>query len=71
MYHTNPNNSDTWNICCNPNIWTKWFYRSEMHQEDADGMANSVDPDQTAPLGSVWTDLSVQRYKNIMLIILK
>ena len=22
---------------------------------DADGMANSVDPDQTAPLGAVWS----------------
>ena len=24
-----------------------------MHPKDADGMANSVDPDQTAPLGAV------------------
>ena len=26
-----------------------------MSPNDADGMANSVDPDQTAPLGAVWT----------------
>ena len=25
-----------------------------MNPDDADGMANSVDPDQTAPLGAVW-----------------
>ena len=25
-----------------------------MSPNDADGMANSVDPDQTAPLGAVW-----------------
>ena len=26
-----------------------------MHPNDVDGMANSVDPDQTAPLGAVWS----------------
>ena len=26
-----------------------------MCPKDADGMANSVDPDQTAPLGAVWS----------------
>ena len=26
-----------------------------MSPNDADGMANSVDPDQTAPLGTVWS----------------
>ena len=26
-----------------------------MHPKDAVGMANSVDPDQTAPLGAVWS----------------
>ena len=26
-----------------------------MSQNDADGIANSVDPDQTAPLGAVWS----------------
>ena len=31
-----------------------WLYRRVMSPNDADGMANSVDPDQTAPLGAVW-----------------
>ena len=26
-----------------------------MSPNDTDGMANSVDPDQTAPLGAVWS----------------
>ena len=26
-----------------------------MHRKDAAGIANSVDPDQTAPLGAVWS----------------
>ena len=26
-----------------------------MHPKDAEGIANSVDPDQTAPLGVVWS----------------
>ena len=26
-----------------------------MSPNDADGMANSVDPDQTAPVGAVWS----------------
>ena len=25
-----------------------------MHSKDAEGIANSVDPDQTAPIGAVW-----------------
>ena len=30
-----------------------WLYHRVMGPNDADGMANSVDPDQTAPLGAV------------------
>ena len=26
-----------------------------MHPKDAEGIAKSVDPDQTAPLGAVWS----------------
>ena len=26
-----------------------------MSPNDADGMANSVDPDQTAPVGAIWS----------------
>ena len=39
-----------------------------MHPKDADGIANSVDPDQTAPLIWVCTvcpDLSVRKLRNI------
>ena len=37
-----------------PKIWTMWLYHRGMSPKDADWMANSVDPDQTAPLG-VWS----------------
>ena len=37
-------------ICCNhPEIWTRLLYQRVMHPKDVDGIANSVDPDQTAP----------------------
>ena len=32
-----------------------WLYHTVMSPNDVDGMANSVDPDQTAPLGAVWS----------------
>ena len=32
-----------------------WLYYRVMSPNDADGMANSVDPDQTARLGAVWS----------------
>ena len=51
-----PKYSDTPKICCNHSkIWTMWLYHRVMSPNDADGMANSVDPDQTAPLGAVWS----------------
>ena len=35
-------------MCCNHSkIWTMWLYHRVMSPNDADGMANSVDPDQT------------------------
>ena len=30
-----------------------WLYDRATSPKDVDGMANSVDPDQTAPLGAV------------------
>ena len=40
---------------CNPKTWTVWFYHTAMYQKDADGMANSVDPDQEQSyLGLHW-----------------
>ena len=32
-----------------------WLYNSVMSPNNADRMANSVDPDQTAPAGAVWS----------------
>ena len=32
------------------------FYYREVGPKHADGMANSVDPDQTPPLGKVWSE---------------
>ena len=36
-------------------MWTMWLYHKVMSPNNADGLANSVDPDQTAPLGAVWS----------------
>ena len=47
FYRKFPKYSDTQKICCNPSkIWTMWLYHRVMSPNDADGMANSVDPDQ-------------------------
>ena len=52
-YRKFPKYSDTQQICCNHSkIWTMWLYHRVMSPNDADGMANSVDPDQTAPVWS-------------------
>ena len=49
-----PKFSDTKNLCCNlPNIQTKRPNLGVFCQNDAKGIANSEDPDQTAPLGAV------------------
>ena len=45
-YRKFPKYSDTQKICCNHSkIWTMWLYHRVMSPNDADGMANSVDPD--------------------------
>ena len=55
-YRKFPKYSDTQNICCNHSkISTMWLYHGVMSPNDADGMANSVDSDQTAPLEAVWS----------------
>ena len=43
------------NIAVNTLIWTRWLYHRVLHPKAADRMANSVDPDQTAPLEAVWS----------------
>ena len=41
-------------LCYNhPKTGKKRFYHRVMHPKDADSIANSEDPDQTAPLGAV------------------
>ena len=53
-YRKVPKFLDTRKLCCNlskiqtkrPNLWVS-------RQKDANGIANSEDPDQTAPLGAV------------------
>ena len=41
--------------------WTMWLYHRVMSPNDADGIANSVDPDQTA----LCPDLSVRKLRKI------
>ena len=65
MYRKFPKYSDTQNICWNHSkIWTMLLYHIVVSPNDADGMANSVDADQTAPRGAVWSGsaLFVQAY---------
>ena len=55
-YRKFPKCSDTQTICCNHSkIWTMWLYHRVISPNDTDGITNSVDPDQTAPLGAVWS----------------
>ena len=41
--------------CNHPKSWTRWRFLRIMHPKDAEGIANSVNPDQTAALGAVWS----------------
>ena len=51
VYRKFPKYSDTQKICCNHSkILTMRLYHSVMIPNDVDGMANSVDPDQTSPV---------------------
>ena len=52
-YRKVPKFSDTRKLCCNlPKIQEKRLNLKVFRQKDANGIANSGDPDQTAPLGS-------------------
>ena len=56
MYRKVPKFLDTKNFCCKlPKIQTKWQNLRLFCQNGAKGIANSEDPDQTAPLGAVWS----------------
>ena len=53
-YRKTPKFLDTENVCCNqPKIQTKRIFHREICSKCADRMANSADPDQTAPCGAV------------------
>ena len=53
-YRKVPKFSDTKKLCCNlPKIQTKRPNLKVFCQNGANGIANSGDPDQTAPLGAV------------------
>ena len=53
-YRNVPKFSDTRKLCCNlPKIQIKRPNLRGFLQNDANGIANSEDPDQTAPLGAV------------------
>ena len=41
------------------------LFSAVMHLKDSKGMANSVDPDQTAPLGAVLSGSSLFAQKNL------
>ena len=54
MYRKVPKFSDARNLCCNlPKIQTKRLKLKVFCNKYANGIANSEDPDQTAPLGAV------------------
>ena len=57
-YHKISKNSDTRKIAVITEIWTM-FCHTVLCPNDADGMANSVDPDQTAPPGAVWSGSTI------------
>ena len=53
-YRKVPKFSDARKFCCNlSKIQTKRFFDRKYCAQSADRMTNSVDPDQTAPLGAV------------------
>ena len=61
-YRKVPKFWDAGKLCCNlPKIQTKMPNLRVFRQKDANGIANSEDPDQTAPLGS-WSALFAQIY---------
>ena len=52
-YRKVPKFSDARKLCCNLKVQTKRANLRVFRQKDAKGIANSEDPDQTAPLAAV------------------
>ena len=54
IYRKSPKFLDTKNVAeTTPNFKQKDLFIEKLCPKGVDGMANSVDPDQTAPLGAV------------------
>ena len=71
-YHNFPKYLDTQKICNHSKIWTMWLYHREISPNDAEGIANSVDPDQTAPLiwvCTVCSGISVRKLRIITVFV--
>ena len=68
LYRKNPKHSDTPKIAVI--IRTESFYYRCIGSKDIDRTANSVDPDQTAPVGAdtVCSDLYVRKLRNITVL---
>ena len=67
-YRKNPENSDTRKKCCK---YPEMFCYRVMGPKVADGMANSVDPDERSSLIWVYTvcpDVSVRKVRIIMIV---
>ena len=66
QYRKVPKFSDARKLCCNhPKIGKKRLYHRVMHPKDADSIANAEDPDQTAPLGAVWSGSALFAQTNL------
>ena len=70
-YRKFPKYSDTQRICCNhPKSWTRWCFLRVIHPKDAEGIANSVDPDQSLIwVCTVCPDLSVRKLRKITVVL--
>ena len=72
QYRKNPKILDTWKFAViTLKVEQRWLFLRVMHPKDAEGIANRVDPDQTAPLIWVYTvclNLPVRKLRNITVI---
>ena len=71
-YRKFPKYSDTQNNCCDHSkIWTMWLYHRVMSPNDADGLANSVDPDQSSLIWvcTVCPGISVRKLRIITVFV--
>ena len=55
VYRKTPKNLDSWKFAVITLKVEQWFYLRAVRPKVAEGIANSVDPDQTALLGAIWS----------------